>query len=103
MQEQIEKWRLQMEKWLDLQEAADLLQETKSEVFAQITSEMDGTTNAEKERQARLSERWNEFNNNRIEANSKARRAKAGVKYCDMKFTAANSAAANARAERRNY
>jgi hypothetical protein len=33
MNELVEKWRIRAAEWLDLQEAADILTETKNDVF----------------------------------------------------------------------
>jgi hypothetical protein len=38
MNELVEKWRIRAAEWLDLQEAADILTETKNDVFAEIKS-----------------------------------------------------------------
>lgn len=98
--DQVERWRLRAAEWLDAQQAADLLRECKNDTFAQITSEMEGHSNAEKERNARCSGRWNEYRNKMIEAESQARRLKLRVTYERMMFDAMRSENANARTER---
>ena len=103
MSEHVEKWRLAAADWLDKQEAADLLRETKNDVFAQITASQPGSSNAEKERNARCSTEWEDFRNAMIEAESAARRSRLRVKYEQMKFDAWRTEAANARKERGNY
>ncbi len=103
MHEQIEKWRIEAGKWLDLQEAADLLRETKNDVFAEITSKMNGSSEAEKQRMARISTDWKTFRDSVVKAEAKARRAKLLLKYADMKVWAANSESANARKEQGQY
>ena len=99
MFEELEKWRIACAEWLDLQEAADLLTDTKKETFAEIASKIDAKSEAEKSRLALLSQDWKQHNRAIIEANSKARRAKMREKYADTRFAAVRSMNANARAE----
>lgn len=103
MSEHVEKWRLRMAEWLDLQKAADILRETKNDVFAQIASSMPGKSNAEKERNARCSTEWEDFRNKMIEAEDVARRARMRVKYEQMCFDAWRTESANDRRERDRY
>lgn len=103
MMEEVEKWRIAAAEWLDLQEAADVLRETKNDVFAEITAASEGKTNAEKERNARLSERWNEFRTAMLKAEADARRSRFRMIYADKVFEAKRSENANARAERSKY
>lgn len=100
MNEIVEKWRLRAAEWLDLQEAADILTETKNDVFAEIKSVQNGSSEAEKERMARLSPEWKAFRDNMLDANAKARRARMRVKYESMMFDAWRSENANSRTER---
>lgn len=103
MSEHVEQWRLQAAEWLDLQEAADLLRETKNDVFAEIKSGMEGKSEAEKDRLARISQDWKEHRNKMLKAEAEARRAKMRLKYVQMKFDAWRSEGANARQERARY
>ena len=103
MNDLVESWRLRAAEWLDLQEAADILRETKNDVFAEITSDMEGTSHAERERKARPTDRWRRFRDSMIKAESQARRARLRVKYENMKFDAWRSENANARTERGQY
>lgn len=99
MFEAVEKWRIAAAEWLDLQEAADILRETKNDVLAEITIRQPGSSHAEKDRNARVSKEWADFRSKMLEAEAKARRSKLRVKYFDMMFDAARSENANARAE----
>lgn len=99
MFEELEKWRIAAAEWLDLQEAADILEDTKNDVFAEICSGMDANSEAEKQRLARISDRWKQHRKEISEANNKARRARFRVKYADMAFEAKRTENANARAE----
>ena len=103
MIEDVEKWRIAAAEWLDLQEAADILRETKNDVLAEITSSQPGNSHAEKDRNARMSRQWKEFRDKMLKAESAARRAKLRVKYADMVFDARRTEQANARAERGKY
>ena len=98
--EELELWRIASAEWLDAQDAADILRETKNDVFAEIVSRQDAKTNAEAERLARLSDEWKEHRTEMISAESRARRLKMRVKYHDMKWNSIRSMEANARAER---
>lgn len=103
MSEHVEKWRLQAAEWLDAQEAADLLRETKNDVFAEIKSKQNGKSEAEKDRLARISTDWREFRDSMIKAEGLARRIRTRMKYEQMKFDAWRSEGANARRERDRY
>lgn len=99
MFEELEKWRVAASEWLDLQEAADILRETKNDVLAEIVSIQPGSSHAEKDRNARISAEWKDHRNKMLDAEAKARRAKLRVKYADMMFEAKRTENANARAE----
>jgi hypothetical protein len=100
MTDLVEQWRLAAAEWLDLQDAADLLRETKNDVFAEIMSDMNCKTVAEADRTARCTERWQDFRNQMLDAEKKARRAKMRVRYVQMKFDSWRTENANARTER---
>ena len=99
MFEELEKWRIASKEWLDQQAAADILRETKNDVFAEICSRMDARSEAEKSRLARLSQQWKDHRTAMLDAEAKARRSKMRVKYADMMFEARRTENANARAE----
>lgn len=99
MFEELEKWRIAAAEWLDLQDAADILRETKNDVLAEIVSAQEGSSHAERERLARISQQWKDHRDKMVKAESKARRAKFRVKYADMSFEAKRTENANARAE----
>lgn len=103
MTEQVEKWRLRAADWLDKQQAADLLRETKNDVFAQIKSRQDGKSEAERDRMARQDEEWTGFRDKMVEAESEARRARMRMKYEEMMFDAWRTQAANDRREKARY
>lgn len=103
MLDEVEKWRIAAAEWLDLQEAADLLRETKNDFLAELASAVDAKSHAERERLARISEAWKSHVQKILKAEADARRAKLRVKYADMMFDAKRTEAANARAERSKY
>lgn len=103
MTEQVEKWRLRAAEWLDAQDAADIMTETKADVFAEIKSKQDGKSEAEKDRLARQSSEWKEFRSSMIDATSTARRMKMRMKYEEMMFDSQRTEAANQRAELKRH
>jgi hypothetical protein len=103
MFEAVEKWRIAAAEWLDLQEAADMLRETKNDVLAEIISGIDGKSYAERERLARTSHDWKAHVKKIIEAEAKARRSKMRVKYADMVWNSERTESANARSEKGKY
>lgn len=103
MSEHVERWRLRVDEWLDLQKAANLLREVKNDVFADISHKAEGKTNAEKERNARRSTGWREFRDSMIHAEDKATRARMNMKFEEMQFQAWQTKSANERKERSRY
>lgn len=103
MSEHVEKWRLMAADWLDKQQAADLLRETKNDVFAQIKSKQNGKSEAEKDRLARISPEWIKFRDSMVTAEAEARRARLRMKHSEMLFDAWRTEAANNRTERGRY
>jgi hypothetical protein len=103
MSEHVEKWRLQAAEWLDAQQAADILRETKADFFAEIQSKMNGSSEAERTRLARVSNEWKEYRSAMIDAEAKARRLKMRMKYQEMMFDAWRTNAANSRQEKARY
>jgi hypothetical protein len=103
MSDLVEKWRLAAAEWLDAKEAASLLRETKNDVFAEIKSKMNASSEAERDRQARLSTEWAVHRSKMLEAEKTERRLSMGVKYRQMQFDAWRTEAANNRQERGNY
>lgn len=99
----VEKWRLRAAEWLDAQQAADLLRETKNDVFAEIKSKQNGSSEAERDRLARVSADWKSFRNEMIEAEAQARRLRLRMKYEEMMFDAWRTEAANQRQEKGRY
>lgn len=100
MAEHAEKWRLAAEDWADKKTAADLLTETKNDVLAEIEASIDAKTKAEKERQARLSDRWKEFRGKMLEAQAAERKAKVYKDYMSMRFNEWQTKNANYRQEK---
>lgn len=103
MSEHVERWRLRAAEWLDAQQAADLLRETKNDVFAEIKSKQNGSSEAERDRLARTSSEWRSFRNEMIEAEAQARRLRMRMKFEEMQFDAWRTEAANNRKEQGRY
>lgn len=83
--------------WLDKQALADQLRECKADRFAAICHRQDASTNAEKERMARLDPEWSEYRTGMLEAEDQARRARFWMKREEMFFDALRSMNANNR------
>lgn len=77
--------------WLDKKLVAEQLREGKGDVFARITSDQGGGSNAEKERQARLTNEWASYRESMLEAEDQERRALWTRKQIEMKFDAMRS------------
>lgn len=101
--EVVEKWRVRADEWADAKDAAEILRETKSDVLAEITSTMNGKSHAERERLARVSERWKEHRTAMLDAERKERRAKIVMTHADKYYEAIRTENANARAEMGKY
>lgn len=99
MSELTERWRLAAAEWLDAQDAADLLSDSKADVFAEMSSKASGATNAEKERNARTSPEWRDYRTRMTEANSHARRLKMRLTFAKMQREDWLNGEANKRAE----
>ncbi len=103
MTELVEKYRLACAEWLDKQKAADILEDTKKIVFAEICSGIDASSEAAKSRLAMISQDWKDHTAKTSEANHEARRARMIVRLRQMEFDAWRTEAANSRNERGNY
>lgn len=103
MNELVEKWRLAASEWLDAKEASSVLRETKNDVFAEIKSKVNASSEAERDRQARLSTDWAVHRSKMLEAEAHERRLSMSVKYRQMQFDSWRTQAANNRQERSNY
>lgn len=103
MSEHVEKWRIETAKWLDAQEAADILRETKNDVLAEMMAHTDGSSQAERERLVRCSAAWKEHVAKIVEAEALARRLKMRMKYEDMKWNTWRTENANGRNEKARY
>lgn len=103
MSELVEKWRVAAQEWREAKDAASILRETKNDVLAEIKSKINASSEAERDRQARVSTDWLTHRTKMLEAESKERRLSLTVKYRQMQFDAWRTEAANARQERSSY
>lgn len=96
-----EEFRLVAKAWVDAQAAADLLEDTKSAVLAQMMLALDDKSMSAKEMRAKASQEWHEhlevINNARKEANLK----KVQMEYVRMRFSEWMAIDATQRNERR--
>lgn len=103
MSEHVERFRIRAREWTDAENAAEILWETKNDVFAEIKSKMNGNSEAERDRMARLSPEWKEHRNKMLQARHDARVARMAMKHAEMLFSEWQTESANARQEKARY
>ena len=100
-----EQFRVVAKEWVDADEAASLLEETKTIVFSEmvgklISSDLKLAVNRA-ELLAKSSDEYKEFVTTMVKTRSKANLLKVKLEYLRMKFSEAQSADATKRAEMR--
>ncbi|MEO0343059.1 MAG: hypothetical protein AAF198_06435 [Pseudomonadota bacterium] len=101
MFKEIEKWRHLTKDWLEKKKQAELLGETKNDYLAELISQQDGKTHAEKERMARTSKEWKTLQEGRLHAEHEERCALFRRKDAEMVINAIGDANASMRKEMR--
>ena len=101
-----ERYRLAAHKWVNLDSAARLLEETKSATFAEMKTRLINETSeslseAKAERLTRALPGWREHVAQICGARTRANEAKVEVEFIRMRAMEVQSANANARAEMR--
>lgn len=96
-----ERFRLAAEKWVALDSAANLLEETKSAVLSQMMARLGNIPVSHAERDVKSSEQWRDHVTKMVKAREAANLAKVQCEYIRMKFQEWSSANANKRAEMR--
>ena len=84
--------------WLKAKEVAAQLRERKNDMLAEYTDEAEGKSHAEKERNARTSQKWKDYVSAMLAAEHEERLAKGRVGHVQMKFDALRSMGAAQRA-----
>lgn len=96
-----EKFRLVAKEWIQLDAAANLLEETKSAVLSQKMAALGDMPVSKAELQVKASDEWRDFVSKMVEARSAANLKKVQMEYIRMQFSEWQSKEATARAERR--
>jgi len=96
-----EQYRVAAKSWVDLDAAANLMEETKTAVLSQMMARLGDIPVSHAERTVKASSEWTEFVTKMVEARKAANLAKVRCEYLKMKFQEWSSDAANKRAEMR--
>ena len=96
-----EQYRLSAKKWVELDGAARMLEETKTTVLSQKMKMLGDVPAAHAERDVKASKEWDEFIRQMVKARTDANFAKVRMEYFRMKFMEEQSANATARVEAR--
>lgn len=100
-----EQYRVVAKKWVDQDNAARLLEETKTTVLEQrknaLVAQNPKMADAHAERIAKADPEWEEWIRNMVAARTEANRLKVQLKYIEMRHSEQQSFEATARAESR--
>lgn len=96
-----ERFRLAAENWADLENAARILEETKSLVMAQRQTQLGEMPVNRAEQTIKASAGWGQHVESIVEARKQANLAKVKMEYEKMRFHEQQGREANARAELR--
>lgn len=97
-----EIWKESADAWADLDNAARLLEETKSSVLAKWMTEIgDDVPVNRAEREVKSSERWHDYVERTVRARTAAEKAKIEMEFVKMRYFEAQSKAATERTEAR--
>lgn len=94
-----EQFRIVAKEWVDLDNAATMLEETKSAVLSQKMAALGDIPVSHAERTVKSSGEWLDFIKKMVDARSAANLRKVQMEYLRMKFQEWNSENANRRAE----
>lgn len=96
-----EQFRIVAKEWVDLDNAATMLEETKSAVLSQKMAALGDIPVSHAERAVKSSTEWLDFIKKMVDARSAANLKKVQMEYLRMKFSEWQSENANKRAEMR--
>jgi hypothetical protein len=96
-----EEFRVVAKEWVDLDAAANILEQTKSAVLSQKMAELGDIPVSHAERTVKASQDWSDHVSKIVEARHAADRKKLQLEYIRMKFNEWQSANANMRHEAR--
>jgi len=96
-----EQFRIVAKEWVDLDNAATMLEETKSAVLSQRMAALGDIPVSHAERSVKSSPEWLDFVRKMVDARSAANLKKVQMEYLRMKFSEWQSENATRRAEMR--
>ena len=96
-----EQFRLAAKAWVELDKAANMLEESKSAVLAQRIAAQGDVAYNRAEMAVKASPEWHEYIKSMVDARSAANLKKVQMEYLRMKFTEWNSDEANKRSEKK--
>jgi hypothetical protein len=96
-----EQFRVVAKQWVELDEAASLLEETKSAVLAQKMNALGDVPVSHAERTVKSSPEWQDYIEKMVRSRTAANLKKVQMEYLRMKFSEWQSDNANKRAEMR--
>lgn len=96
-----EQFRIVAKEWVDLDNAATMLEETKTAVLSQRMAAQGDVPVSHAERTVKSSPEWLDFIKKMVDARSAANLKKVQMEYLRMKFSEWQSENANKRAEMR--
>lgn len=94
-----EQFRLCAKRWVELDSAASLLEETKSAVLAQRMTALGDMPVSRAEMQVKASQEWGDFITRMVRAREAANLAKVKLEWLRMQFSERQSIEATRRAE----
>ena len=96
-----EQYRLEAKSWVELDAAANLLEECKSANLSQMMLATNADSVSKSEMLAKASPQWTEYVEKMVEARRQANLSKVKLEWIRMRFSEQQSQEATARAERR--
>lgn len=94
-----EQYRVVAKQWVDADNAARLLEETKSAFLSQKMAQLGDTPVTHAEREVKASEEWTDYVKKTVAARTEANLLKVKLEYIRMRFSEHQSEEATRRAE----
>ena len=96
-----EQFRIVAKQWVDADNAARMLEETKTAVLSEMMAAQGEMPVSSAERNVKASQEWRDFIASMVEARTAANLLKVKLEFVRMKFSEQQSYEATSRAERR--
>lgn len=94
-----EQFRIVAKQWVDADNAARMLEESKTAVLSQRMAQLGDVPVSHAEREVKSSQEWQDWIRGMVEARTRANLLKVQLEYVRMKFSEAQSFEATKRAE----